>query len=1107
MNKQRFIWVVFTAVSLACAFVAYSFFPKAFPIVSVDISMTRELAIEQARGLSQEHGWGQARSQRDAASFGTNIRVKTFVELEAGGVEGFARLLKDPIFSPYTWQVRLFSEGVINETTVHFRPDGRPYGFEERIAEDEELPNVDPDTAQRAVEAAASAIWNIDLADLELMESGQDEKPNGRIDHRFVYESSRDDLGDGRLQVRTRVTGNRVSTVMPSVRVPESFTRRYQEMRSANNSISTMGQVGMFLLLIICGIAFYQLSRRGQLIWRPAVAAAGVIALIQIAASLNTLPLAWLSYDTSDSASGFLIQNTLSSISSSLLFALILALSFIAAEGLSRLAFPNHPQLWRLWSREAASSTNVAARTGTGYLLVPVNLVFVVSFYFVAQNFGGWWNPSDTLVSPDSLAHFAPWLNPFALSLQAGFWEECLFRAVPLASAALLGERYGRRGLFIAIAFVLQILIFGAGHANYPAQPAYARVVELVVPSIIFGLLYLRYGLLPAIIVHFAFNIVLMGLPIFYTTGPGVWLDRSVLVLLAFLPIAIILLRRYQVGVWSDLPSRLRNGGWQPSTPISSEPSAILPPQSSDHLPTLLLPALIGFCIVAVPLAYWLNAESRTGIPAIEITRNEALAVSRSALEERSIETKPGGRELISVSGINGTVGKFLWQTAGEETYTKSLGSWLQPPRYFVRFARFDGNVADRAEEWGVTVRGDGTVLSVQHRLPETAPGLDLTEADARALAHAALERELLVSNNSLRELSVIPTKQPSRTDWSFTFADVRSKPLPSGERRYAVRIAGNEIVSTNRFIHIPEDWRREQRSNATTMSIIMTLVQVVTLCLNFGGAIIGIVAWSRGNFSIRHFVVVATSLFILGLLGEANGFPMLTANFTTAQPFGSQVWNAIAFALIQNFIPAILTGLTAGMIVFWCRNASAIKSKRLLLTAVLVGLVTVSISTFALLQDLPSPRVSAVFGAGFAVPFAAPITQWIVNFIVISVRYLLIFGIANYVSKDWTRWKIPTLAGLFLIGGFAMNSGGGSDLSTWVTSASLSGVTAMLGYWLLIRRDLATVPIIVATTICWSVMANLGQPYPGALIGHSVAALFVVAMAWISFNALRKNT
>jgi hypothetical protein len=44
----------------------------------------------------------------------------------------------------------------------------------------------------------------------------------------------------------------------------------------------------------------------------------------------------------------------------------------------------------------------------------------------------------------------------------------------------------------------------------------------------------------------------------------------------------------------------------------------------------------------------------------------------------------------------------FLWQTAGEDTYKKLLGNWLQPPRYFVRFALFKGDVADRAEEWGV---------------------------------------------------------------------------------------------------------------------------------------------------------------------------------------------------------------------------------------------------------------------------------------------------------------------------------------------------------------------------------------------------------------------
>jgi membrane protease YdiL (CAAX protease family) len=53
-----------------------------------------------------------------------------------------------------------------------------------------------------------------------------------------------------------------------------------------------------------------------------------------------------------------------------------------------------------------------------------------------------------------------------------GFWEEALFRAVPIAGAALIGDRFGKRNLFIAVAFVVQAIIFGAGHAPYPNQPA-----------------------------------------------------------------------------------------------------------------------------------------------------------------------------------------------------------------------------------------------------------------------------------------------------------------------------------------------------------------------------------------------------------------------------------------------------------------------------------------------------------------------------------------------------------------------------------------------------------------------------------------------------------
>ena len=93
-----------------------------------------------------------------------------------------------------------------------------------------------------------------------------------------------------------------------------------------------------------------------------------------------------------------------------------------------------------------------------------------VILYLVATRAFGWWTPAEALLHPDVLASYVPWLSAIANSLQAGFWEECLFRAVPLAGAALIGDRFGKRGLFLAIAFVVQAIIFGAGHAPYPTS-------------------------------------------------------------------------------------------------------------------------------------------------------------------------------------------------------------------------------------------------------------------------------------------------------------------------------------------------------------------------------------------------------------------------------------------------------------------------------------------------------------------------------------------------------------------------------------------------------------------------------------------------------------
>jgi membrane protease YdiL (CAAX protease family) len=343
---------------------------------------------------------------------------------------------------------------------------------------------------------------------------------------------------------------------------------------------------------------------------------------------------------------------------------------------------------------------------------------------------------------------------------------------VPIAGAALIGERIGYRRSAIVVAFVVQAVVFGSGHAPYPNQPFFARPVELILPSIGFGLLYLYFGLVPGIILHFTFDTTWFALPLFVTHAPGIWIQRVMVVGVVLVPLWVVLWRRVQVGRWTRIEPADRNSAWTP--PIVASEAA--PPAERvvvrgitigvERLWLALGAAGLVACVVAVAVH---------GPPAqLLMSRAQALNVARRALDERGAAIGPTWHLLPMPDDGSGGPQEFVSETAGEARRRALAGSFLGSPRWNVRVATFEGDVAQRAEEWRVSVTADGQARPIVHELPEARPGATLDEASARRLAHRAIADRLGLDadRGDVKEVSATPNKLQARTDWTFIFVD-----------------------------------------------------------------------------------------------------------------------------------------------------------------------------------------------------------------------------------------------------------------------------------------------------------------------------------------------
>jgi len=272
----------------------------------------------------------------------------------------------------------------------------------------------------------------------------------------------------------------------------------------------------------------------------------------------------------------------------------------------------------------------------------------------------------------------------------------------------------------------------------------------------------------------------------------------------ALLSVWVVLVRRVQVGRWTELSPADRNAAWTPpAVEPADEPAVVTRPQAtlSPRAKTAWLALGAVGLIVAVAAIVVTTPHTLTA------TRAQAEAATRRAIAERGVELDQRWR--VMPVPLDGSAGahEFVAETAGEIRRQELIGKYLPAPGWSVRVATFQGDVADRAEEWGSIVAASGELRRLQHRVPEARPGASLSESEARAIAVRALSerRGLDVARGQAKEVSATPAKQKARTDWTFTFADTTIAPLPQGEPRIAVEIAGDEVASARPFVFVPD--------------------------------------------------------------------------------------------------------------------------------------------------------------------------------------------------------------------------------------------------------------------------------------------------------------
>jgi hypothetical protein len=522
---------------------------------------------------------------------------------------------------------------------------------------------------------------------------------------------------------------------------------------------------------------------------------------------------------------------------------------------------------------------------------------------------------------------------------------------------------------------------------------------------------------------------------------------------------------------------------------------AIRPILSPAGMTAMLGTALVG-------LTVWGTGLETADSPRLTLTRPQAEADARSALEDRGVSLGSEWIPLFSLTGGRTLSHQFVWQEGSEEEYGELVDDFLSSPGWQVRFVSFEVAPEERAESYSVSLFASGQAPSVSHVLPEGRPGKALTEEEARVLTLMALEDQLEAIPGTVREISAEESVLPDRTDWTFTFAATEGYPLTEGEGRAEVRIAGDEVVETRKFVHVPEDWEREWRVDESKRALAGIPSVALLLLLALGALVLGIIRWTRGSLYTPPLPILSGVIAIILLLTTINEWPNTVGGFTTQLSFANQAALALLGSGLGLAFVAVGVGLLGALAHTWIQERpSSIQSPAAVGLALGVAYVGLS-GLLSRLAPAGPPGWPGYGGALSYLPWLSTAMTAVIGFLTVTAGALLLLATLERLRS--TRWSWIGVPLVLLFGLTLASNPAGVSWLVWIGRAAM--LAACIGVlWGLCRKlGWAILPGVMAAPILLGMVETaLKHPYPGNTLGAVFGMLGVVAAMHLWTRAL----